>query len=131
MTPLDAIQDMVLGAALKGATASMISTKDAKAPLRIQTTTQNFRRFVVKGGPVFRAQDQVESVLRWESTPKTLFVGAMWAALCTFGCAAFGVGLSWPHRLQPAPRPLPSPGRPYRCPRLHSQPPSSTTSRSG
>lgn len=74
---------MVLGAALKGVSASMVSTKDAKAPLRIQTTTVAFRRFVQKGGPVFRVQDQVESVLRWEDTPKTLFAGAMYAALCS------------------------------------------------
>ncbi|SGY11519.1 BQ5605_C026g10114 [Microbotryum silenes-dioicae] len=59
-------------------------TQDSKEPLSLQATSNNFRRFVQKSGPIFVAQDAVEALLKWEDPPTTLFFAAAWGLICTF-----------------------------------------------
>jgi hypothetical protein len=60
----------------------LLSTRD---PLSIPITTQNFRRFVSKIGPVFWLQDRVEEVMMWRKGWKVTLV---WMAVYSFLCEA-------------------------------------------
>ncbi|CAH7683593.1 Peroxin/Dysferlin domain-containing protein, partial [Phakopsora pachyrhizi] len=55
-----------------------------KEPLSIQTTTLNFKNFVIKSGPIFTLQDAVEAILIWKNPIKTVFWGSVWAFLCIY-----------------------------------------------
>ncbi|KAL8277720.1 hypothetical protein RQP46_009842 [Phenoliferia psychrophenolica] len=65
------------------------SGSSSKEPLSLQTTSNNFRKFVQKSGPIFAAQDSAEAVLRWDDTPRTVFFGVAWAFLCTYPVLVF------------------------------------------
>ncbi|SCZ98107.1 BZ3500_MvSof-1268-A1-R1_Chr7-3g09706 [Microbotryum saponariae] len=83
-------------------------TQDSKEPLSLQATSNNFRRFVQKSGPIFVAQDAAEALLKWEDPPTTLFFAAAWGLICTsrtwFVCMCNRVLKS------PAPAPPPAEG---------------------
>ncbi|BGP50764.1 hypothetical protein JCM10450v2_006690 [Rhodotorula kratochvilovae] len=77
---LGSLDELLVGAVLKAGGASTV--QGSKEALSLGSTTVNFRRFVQKSGPIFVAQDAVESVLRWEDPAKTVFFAAAWALLC-------------------------------------------------
>ncbi|KAI0357527.1 hypothetical protein OH77DRAFT_1398984 [Trametes cingulata] len=67
--------------AKKGA-PRLLSTRD---PLSIPITTNNFRRFVAKSGPIFWLQDRIEEIILWKRNWKyTLVWMAAYAFLCYF-----------------------------------------------
>ncbi|GAA5984917.1 hypothetical protein JCM10908_002450 [Rhodotorula pacifica] len=78
---LQSLDELLVGAVLKAGPTGT-SVQGNKEALSLQTTSVNFRRFVQKSGPIFVAQDAVESVVRWEDPAKTSFFAAAWAILC-------------------------------------------------
>ncbi|KAH9851703.1 integral peroxisomal membrane peroxin-domain-containing protein [Lenzites betulinus] len=72
----------VTGAKKGAARPSLLSTRD---PLSIPITTNNFRRFVSKAGPVFWLQDRIEEIILWKRGWKyTMVWMAAYAFLCCF-----------------------------------------------
>ncbi|GAA5873628.1 hypothetical protein JCM3774_004995 [Rhodotorula dairenensis] len=78
---LQSLDELLVGAVLKAGSTGT-SVQGNKEALSLQATSVNFRRFVQKSGPIFVAQDAVESVVRWEDPAKTSFFAAAWAILC-------------------------------------------------
>ncbi|GAA5965801.1 hypothetical protein JCM8115_003008 [Rhodotorula mucilaginosa] len=78
---LQSLDELLVGAVLKAGPTGT-SVQGNKEALSLQATSVNFRRFVQKSGPIFVAQDAVESVVRWEDAAKTSFFAAAWAILC-------------------------------------------------
>ena len=59
---------------------TLISSRD---PLSLPTTTTNFKRFVVRVGPISWLQDRIEQIVMWR---KSLKVTAVWMAAYAFFC---------------------------------------------
>ncbi|KAM0747244.1 hypothetical protein T439DRAFT_328999 [Meredithblackwellia eburnea MCA 4105] len=76
------LDGLILNTVLTASAAG--STGGSKEPLSLQTTSNNFRKFVQKSGPIFAMQDAAEAVFRWDDVPKTVFFGAAWAFLCLY-----------------------------------------------
>ncbi|KAI5475488.1 integral peroxisomal membrane, peroxin [Pseudohyphozyma bogoriensis] len=81
--------DGLILSTLLTASSAPLPAGSTKEPLSLQTTSQNFRKFVQKSGPIFSAQAAVESVFRWEDTPKTVFFGGAWAFICIYPTLIF------------------------------------------
>lgn len=61
--------------------SSSTQTSNEKESLSLQTTTTNFKNFVIKSGPIFWFQDRVEEILTWKHSLQTTFWAALWAWL--------------------------------------------------
>lgn len=55
----------------------------SKEPLSLPTTTNNFRRFALRSGPIFWLQDRVEEIVMWKKSYK---VTAAWMCTYAFLC---------------------------------------------
>ncbi|SCV74502.1 BQ2448_7531 [Microbotryum intermedium] len=77
------VVDDVLLAGFRNA-QPLTPTQDSKEPLSLQATSNNFRRFVQKSGPIFVAQDAAEALLKWEDQPTTLFFAVAWGFICYY-----------------------------------------------
>ncbi|TIB79316.1 hypothetical protein E3Q06_04190 [Wallemia mellicola] len=59
-------------------------TTTHKAPLNLQTTSVNFRNFVQKTGPIFAILDNIEGIILWRSTNRTILTILVWTLLCLY-----------------------------------------------
>lgn len=80
----------------------------SKEPLSLQQTSNNFKKFVQKSGPIFVAQDAAEAVLRWEDGSQTIFFAVVWGFICAVMFCSGSLGPSSDHdrissRLVPVP----------------------------
>ena len=55
----------------------------SKEPLSLPITTNNFRRFALRSGPIFWLQDRIEEIIMWKKSYK---VTAAWMGTYAFLC---------------------------------------------
>lgn len=78
------LQDLIISSVISMKNLPKLSVQDGKEPLSMTTTTNNFRRFVQKAGPIFVFQDKVESIIKWENPIHTILTMVVYSIVCLY-----------------------------------------------
>ncbi|GBB96689.1 hypothetical protein RclHR1_02810007 [Rhizophagus clarus] len=78
------IQDVLISSVINVSNTSKLPSDSAHPPLNLNTTTNNFRKFVQKCGFIFELQDAVEDIIMWKNTPNTLLTMVIYIYICLY-----------------------------------------------
>ncbi|RIA96960.1 integral peroxisomal membrane peroxin-domain-containing protein [Glomus cerebriforme] len=78
------IQDVLISSVINVSNASKLPSDSVHPPLNLNTTTNNFRKFVQKCGFIFELQGAVEDIIMWKNTPNTLLTMVIYVYICLY-----------------------------------------------
>lgn len=78
------IQDVLISSVINVSNATKLPPDSAHPPLNLNTTTNNFRKFVQKCGFIFELQGAVEDIIMWKNTPNTLLTMVIYVYICMY-----------------------------------------------
>ncbi|CAI2169167.1 11485_t:CDS:2 [Funneliformis geosporum] len=78
------IQDLIVSSVMNISNSSKSQSDSAHPPLNLNTTTNNFRKFVQKCGFIFELQNAVEDIIMWKNTPNTLLSMVIFVYVCLY-----------------------------------------------
>ncbi|CAG8717197.1 11958_t:CDS:2 [Funneliformis caledonium] len=78
------IQDLIVSSMINISNSSKSQPDSAHPPLNLNTTTNNFRKFVQKCGFIFELQNAVEDLIMWKNTPNTLLAMVIFVYVCLY-----------------------------------------------